>query len=119
MNAQIATIVTLAGFVALPLAVVASKGEVVLLGIVALTVLYAWLRGGAWRALLRLRWLLLPLAVPALGLGTAAWAVVPGDALELAGSLTLLFLAAAIVVSGAKLEDAARQNFAEIGRAHV
>ena len=41
--------------VALPLAVVASKGEVVLLGIVALTVLYAWLRGGAWRALLRLR----------------------------------------------------------------
>ena len=47
MNAQIATIVTLAGFVALPLAVVASKGEVVLLGIVALTVLYAWLRGGA------------------------------------------------------------------------
>ena len=33
MNAQIATIITFAGFVALPLAVIASKGEVVLLGV--------------------------------------------------------------------------------------
>jgi len=112
MNAQIATIITFAGFVALPLAVIASKGEVVLLGIAALTVLFAWVQGRAWKTLLRARFLLLLLAVPALGAATAAWAVVPRDALELAGSLTLLFLASAIVVSGAKLDDAARQNFA-------
>lgn len=112
MNAQIASIVTFAGFLALPLAVMAPKGEVVLLGVSALVVLYAWVRGGAWRTLARARFLLLLLAVPALGAATAAWTVVPRDALELAGSLALLFVAAAVVMSGAKLDDAARQNFA-------
>lgn len=112
MNAQIAYIVTLAGFLFLPIAVVAPKGEVALLGLVAVVVLYQMVRGGTWRAVLRSRFLWLGLALVTFAAAISPRAVVPRDALELAGSLAAILVAATIAFHGARLDEGPRKNFA-------
>lgn len=104
---------TFAGFTVLPLSVVGHKGEVLLLAGTALVLLYVAVRERAWRPILRQRHAWLLLGLTAFGAATAPWALVPGDALRLAGSLLGLFVAIAIVLAAAaSLDEAGRKGFA-------
>ena len=113
MKVLIGQVLTFAGFTALPLAVVGHKGEVLLLAGVALVLLYAAIREGQWQAILRQRFAWLLFAIVAYGLATSPWAVVPEDAVRLAGALFGMFLATAIVVAAAgRMDDPMRKGFA-------
>ena len=113
MRRFIAQTITLAGFSLLPFAVAGPKAEAPILAATGLALLYAAIREGTWRGLLanRLLWLLFGLV--AFGLATAPFAVVPHDALTLAGSLAGMFFAAVVVIDTAgRIDEPVRQAFA-------
>jgi O-antigen ligase len=98
-----------AGLVLVPLAVVSKPAETVLLLLVALAAYVALARAGNLAGVFRQPWLWTLLAVVAWGAASAAWAVVPLDALRLAPAIAALFVASAVWFFAAGTLDAAHR----------
>jgi len=89
---------SLAGFLIVPVGVLAAKGEIVLLGLVGAVFLVQATSTGDWRSAFRTPVAAIFLALLAWALATAAWAISTPAALELWKSLALIFAAILIAL---------------------
>ncbi len=114
MNGKLAAwVLTFAAFAIVPVAVLAEKGEVVVLGLASAVLLVQAASEGTWRTAFRTPAAAIFLSLLVWALATAAWAVSTPAALELWKSLALIFAAILITLNAAAhLDDAARARIA-------
>ncbi len=106
-----AGMLALGAFLLTPVSVLAPKGTVVLLALVALPLLYQAVRAGRWRRALRLTETKLLALFLVWALASLAWTISPGEAVELWVSMAVILLGIVFGLSAARdLDDLGRNR---------
>ena len=105
-----AGMLAIGAFLLAPVSVLAPKGTVVLLALIALPLLYQAVRDGRWRPALRLAETKILAIFLVWALASLVWTISPGEAVELWASMALILLGIVLALAAAGELDEAGRN---------